>query len=348
MTYRIEEQYNSPNYTPGNAANSVWGLGNRAVKSITIHWWGDPNQHPTYENTINYLCRAGGITSAHVVAEAGRAAWIVNGTDSAWHAGNAWGNTSSIGIECNPRAWESDYQTVAELIRDIRSIYGNIPLVPHRDWQATACPGVYDLAKLDRMARNGSSAPAPIASPVPQSPATPTGTIKKYITAEEAYFRASPWVSPNNIKATLKKGTPTFIVGYVKGVDPFNDGVQDDAWFKDNNGLYVWVNGVGNDITNVPYLGEVLPPKPVVQEALHNRVVTNKVAMVRVAPDSNAAPAPGFPNGLANGAALAIKGFVAGQDPYGTGDNAWYVTKSNYYVWANAAGNNLSGLAKLN
>lgn len=77
------------------------------------------------------------------------------------------------------------------------------------------------------------------------------------------------------------------------------------------------------------------------------RVVTNPVAYVRVQPHATAGLAPGFPEGIAKGATLAIKGYVAGHDPYGKGDDAWYVTKSGFYVWANAAGNSLAGLTKL-
>jgi hypothetical protein len=77
------------------------------------------------------------------------------------------------------------------------------------------------------------------------------------------------------------------------------------------------------------------------------RTVTQNVAYARTEPRSDAPLAPNYPLGLARGAQLAIIGYVAGQDPYGTGDNAWYKTKSGYYVWANAAGNNLAGLRKL-
>lgn len=85
-------------------------------------------------------------------------------------------------------------------------------------------------------------------------------------------------------------------------------------------------------------------PKP---SALVNRRVTNPVAWVRTAPRSNAPLAPGYPNGLTKGTNIAVKGFVVGQDPYGTGDNAWYLTKSGFYVWANAAENTLAGLVRL-
>lgn len=77
------------------------------------------------------------------------------------------------------------------------------------------------------------------------------------------------------------------------------------------------------------------------------RTVTSDVAMVRVSPWSWAAPAAGFPEGIAKGANLAVVGYVKGEDPYGTGDNAWYKTKSGFYVWANNAGNSVAGLKYL-
>lgn len=150
--YNYLTQYNSPNYTPKASVPAVYGQP-RVVKSITIHWWGSPSTGPTFNGTINYLCRAGGNTSAHYVAETGQVACIVDPENAAWHAGNSTGNATSVGIECNPLARNGDYATVAELIRDLRSVYGNIPLVPHSYWKATACPGVYDLARLDRESR---------------------------------------------------------------------------------------------------------------------------------------------------------------------------------------------------
>ncbi|WGH21201.1 endolysin [Arthrobacter phage ObiToo] len=77
------------------------------------------------------------------------------------------------------------------------------------------------------------------------------------------------------------------------------------------------------------------------------RKVTTAGANVRKAPFSDAPLAPGFPDGLALGAVLAVVGYVKGQDVTGKGDNAWYKTKSGFYVWANAAGNSLAGLKYL-
>ncbi|NVM97839.1 LysM domain-containing protein [Arthrobacter sp. SDTb3-6] len=90
-------------------------------------------------------------------------------------------------------------------------------------------------------------------------------------------------------------------------------------------------------------------PAPAPAPALVNRIVTNPVAWVRTAPRSGAPLAPGYPRGIPKGQPIAVKGFVVGENPYGTTppDNAWYVTKSGYYVWANAAQNTIAGLRNL-
>lgn len=138
------------------------------IKSITIHHWGSRGQK--FANVVSWLCDKRAGTSAHYVVEAGRVACIVDPDRRAWHAGSSRGNHESIGIECRPEATAGDYATVAALIADLRAVYGNIPLVPHKSWTNTACPGVWDLGKLDRLARGvkpgvpiggGASVPAP-------------------------------------------------------------------------------------------------------------------------------------------------------------------------------------------
>jgi murein DD-endopeptidase MepM/ murein hydrolase activator NlpD len=95
------------------------------------------------------------------------------------------------------------------------------------------------------------------------------------------------------------------------------------------------------------YASSVTPSAPLANTGEALRKVTSDVAMVRVSPWSWAATAPGYPEGIAKGANLAIVGYVKGEDPYGTGDNAWYKTKSGFYVWANSAGNSVAGLKYL-
>ena len=82
----------------------------------------------------------------------------------------------------------------------------------------------------------------------------------------------------------------------------------------------------------------------------HTRTITQDVAWIRTEPRADAPLAPGYEEGIAGGAQLAVTGYVQGQDPYDDGvtDDAWYRTRSGFYVWANAAENDLTGLAKLN
>lgn len=131
----------SPNYTPAAKTRSVWGV-DRKIQAICIHWWGDPATKPSFEGVIAVLTNPARQASAHWVAEAGRACQLVNEKDNAW--ANNSGNPYTISIECNPRNTAADRQTIVELIADIRRRHGNLPLVPHSKYVATACPGTYN------------------------------------------------------------------------------------------------------------------------------------------------------------------------------------------------------------
>jgi len=184
MSYKYETQYDSPNYTLGADAPRVWGRPYK-VTAIAIHWWGDPNNKPSYEGVIAYLCRASSGVSAHFVATGTgrRAAQLIDLRNASWATNSA--NPYTVSIECDPRARNEDYDVVAELIANIRSVYGNIPLVPHRQFVATACPGVYDLNRLNNLAntkdgsgdwgvvKNKVTKPVPAPTPVP----TPTPPV---------------------------------------------------------------------------------------------------------------------------------------------------------------------------
>lgn len=161
MTYALVTSSRSQNFYPAATVLRHYGEP-RTIRGITIHWWGDPAARPTFEATVAYLCRAGGNTSAHYVAEDGRVAHIVADADAAWHAGSRQGNAETIGIECNPRQSDGDYATVATLIADLRAKYGDLPLYPHRHWFSTACPGTYDLARLDQLARGATTVGNPL------------------------------------------------------------------------------------------------------------------------------------------------------------------------------------------
>lgn len=158
MSYKYETQHNSPNFTSAADAPKVWGKP-RTISAIAIHWWGDPNTNPSYTGVIATLVNPNRGASAHFVATGTNrsVAQLVNLSDASWATNSA--NPYTISIECDPRCRNEDYDVVAELIAQIRQVYGDLPLVPHRQFVATACPGNYDLNRLDSEARNKVALP---------------------------------------------------------------------------------------------------------------------------------------------------------------------------------------------
>jgi hypothetical protein len=191
MSYEYQTQYDSKNFTRAKDAKAVFGY-DRVIEGITIHHWGDPAQNPQFDTVRNYLCSNSKQTSAHFVATGtGRkVACIVAPENVAWHSGSAWGNARTIGVELDPRARDEDYDVAAELIADIRSAYGDVPIYWHSYFIQTACPGAWDADRLDKLSytkfshpidwgKGGTKPellpkpiPEPVLRPVP-APATP-------------------------------------------------------------------------------------------------------------------------------------------------------------------------------
>ena len=158
--YKYITKYTSPNQ---NARN-------RKIAGITCHWWGTPTgQNP--EGIVSWLCDKRAGTSAHYVVSENTVWCIVDPDRRAWHAGNSKANHDQIGIELDPNMSRraATEKTAAALIADLRAVYGNLPLSPHRRWTSTQCPGNWDLGRLDRLARGvkpgvsggGATVPAP-------------------------------------------------------------------------------------------------------------------------------------------------------------------------------------------
>lgn len=150
----INEAFTAKGFTPAAQVPAVFGR-KRTIDEITIHHWGAPGQ--THNGVVNFFVNGPGTTSAHFVASSDGVHCLVSPEDAAWHTGNAKGNATSVGIECRPEATEADYAVVAELVRWLRDTYGaGLPLVKHSMWNNTACPGKWDLDKIDRLARGTS------------------------------------------------------------------------------------------------------------------------------------------------------------------------------------------------
>lgn len=186
--YTFLTQYNSPNYTPAGEAQATWGRP-RVTKAsdgakIAIHWWGDPNTNPSFEGVISTLCNPTRQASAHFVATGTnrRVACLVDPADASWATNSA--NPYTFSIECDPRCRDEDYDVVAEVVADLWATYGVMPLVPHKQFSSTACPGNYDLNRITAIAKTkvadpnaqygasvkNATTPNPTPAPVPTTP----------------------------------------------------------------------------------------------------------------------------------------------------------------------------------
>lgn len=244
MAYEYITQYDSPNYFTPAQCLARYGR-KRQITGITVHWWGLPENKPTFQGVIDYLCRPNGNTSAHEVIEAGRVAPIVNHINAAWHSGSSVGNATTIGLELNPRCSDGDYETAGERIADLWIGYGNkLPLYKHSDWKNTRCPGNYDLARLRKIAEkyyqikvNGSK---PEPKPEPEPVIEELIFMEPYVAyanAGSAYYLITPG-SPKPFGTRLDKMTASTrkrtITTDDKGVQTVNGlihiEVGDAAW----------------------------------------------------------------------------------------------------------------------
>lgn len=152
-----------------------WTNIKRKPTGITIHHWGKDGQ--TFDGIVDWFVRLAK-TSCHYVAAAGKVACLVAPGRVAWHAGVWARNLTDIGIECRPEMSDADFETVAQLIADIRKTYGNLPLRPHKKWKNTSCPGRW-TNQLDRLSRRAND----INKGIPLASKATVHTVKKGETA---------------------------------------------------------------------------------------------------------------------------------------------------------------------
>lgn len=215
----------SPNFTPAAEASRIFGMP-RVIEGITIHWWGDPKTNPQFNSVVDYLCRKGGNTSAHYVATGtGRqVACIVNPGDVAWHSGSSWGNARTIGIELDPRARDEDYDVAAELIADIRSAFGDVPIYWHSYFTATACPGAWNPERLDKLSytkysakdwgKGGTIKPKTTAPSTPVVPAPKPANLSLYRLYDGSKQLAAYSNEVNAFKGYVQYGGGHLVIRY--------------------------------------------------------------------------------------------------------------------------------------
>ncbi len=192
VKYQELTQFNSPNYTPFAQVRSVYGLP-RTIDGVTYHWWGDPANNPQFQNIINYLCRSNGNSSAHVVGESGRVAWIVDAINAAWHAGNARGNATQIGYECNPRLQDGDYQTMGQFHYTMERAYGKrLAIYVHKEWSNTACSPINKgyIRQIADQLHASDAAPQP--APIRETAREVFNPLKRFIVAQDCILENIP------------------------------------------------------------------------------------------------------------------------------------------------------------
>lgn len=219
--YTLDYNPSSNYYTPTESLTNYNQP--RKVRGVTIHWWNDPKNAGTHDGTSAYLARKGGDTSAHYVVSPGRVTRLVDDKNAAWHAGNAVGNATTIGIECSPHDVEGTLVTVAALIRDLEKKHGDLKVYRHRDWRSTTCPGAYSR-RIDELVSLVNSAPSGNAT------SAKTETLEEWIMSNEAKVQKMIQDSVNRaVDAAFSKKIPGR--GQAKGDMTVLDNL---AWSRDH------------------------------------------------------------------------------------------------------------------
>jgi N-acetyl-anhydromuramyl-L-alanine amidase AmpD len=241
----INESQTAKGYTPAALVPAAFGR-KRTIDGIVIHHWGVFGQR--HDDVVKFFVSGPGATSAHFVVSAGRIDCLVSPQDAAWHSGNAVGNATTIGIECHPEATDADYATVAELVRYLRDQYGALPLSPHRQWNATACPGIWDLPRIDRLA--GSAAIAPQGTTTSEDDEMISKETQDWLKAnllnkaDGAYMNSARddqyAATAKALGQKLDKADGGYIVGQIAGIKP---GATDTAAIAD-----AVIAAVGKDV----------------------------------------------------------------------------------------------------
>lgn len=273
--YQELTQYNSPNYTPYSQVPAVFGM-QRVIVGIVYHWWGDPNLKPLFLNIIAWLCRQNGNSSAHLVGEAGRLAWIINAIDAAWHAGHARGNAQYVGYECNPRLSDGDYQTMGEFHYDMeKAEKKTLEIRTHNEFSQTQCSPI-DKNRIRRIAdalhyQDKAPTPAPNPTkPVPAAEKLPAPLKFKAKLAQTEVWDLNTNPNYKSVK-TLAKGEGFEAYGKIL----FNGSTYYVTRYSFDKGLKTAVNAA--DLDRV----EVAAPDP---EWIRNLTWDDKIGKLSVLP----------------------------------------------------------------
>lgn len=162
---------------PANGNNFTVGRQGSRINKIVIHHAATTD----FDGIARTFQAPGRGASAHYgVGRNNNVDKYVDESNTAWHCGNWQGNISSVGIEnvndSGAPEWrigDSTFNTLVELVRDIATRNGLLPLkvgvnlFGHKDFSPTACPGqlygrLQELAdKVNGGQSSGGGSPAP-------------------------------------------------------------------------------------------------------------------------------------------------------------------------------------------
>lgn len=133
---------------PLPSGNWMTGRNGLAIDKIVIHWMAG-----TFTSADARFRGPDRVSAHYGIKQDGSVFCWVRPDHTAFHAGDWQTNLTSIGIEheCGPNTPPSEamYAASGKLVRDLRTLYGPLSLVPHRDVVATQCPGTFDLARIE-------------------------------------------------------------------------------------------------------------------------------------------------------------------------------------------------------
>lgn len=112
---------------------------------LHIHWWDDPSKKPSHDGVVAYIKKKTG-GSVNYVVSAGKVTCMVAEENCALTTQS--GNPYGIKLECSPYGTDEDYRTIGQLVADIQRRRGRLPLVPHKRYYNTSCPGTLNLARI--------------------------------------------------------------------------------------------------------------------------------------------------------------------------------------------------------
>lgn len=159
VTLKDIEWQKSPNFYEGRSAS---------VSAIVLHQWDDPAKKPSMNGVVSWFKNPAAEVSAHFVVSNDRIVQMVNMGDTAWHARQA--NPFTVGIEIDPRAPGNTNETVAALIKFIRSYYPKAAIKRHSDYVNTRCPNFINVDEIKR--RVAGTYKTPIQPPAPKPTAS--------------------------------------------------------------------------------------------------------------------------------------------------------------------------------